>query len=138
MNEVHEELEREQKYFVLNKSKRTMLVRTIGMGSITDSDSFLVEDLMGPEIEAHSLTEDEIKGYDEKYWPFAVPVMRGVYYVIEDDLGYTLEDLPLNDESREFSPTFNNDLESALKMVNRKDAENVRNISGGTIIEMRD
>lgn len=137
MNESHGDFEREQRYFVLNKSKRTMLVRTLS-GEITDSDSFFIEDLMGSEVDSHSLTEAEIRGYDEGYWSFAVKVNRGTYYIIEDDLGYNLSEIPLSEESRRFNPVFENDLELALKMNNLEDAKSIRNISGGTIVEMRD
>lgn len=42
--------------------------------TITKADPFKLEDMYEVEKKSHRLTEQEIKDYDERYWPFAKEV----------------------------------------------------------------
>lgn len=68
------EMEVEQRYYVMNNDQRMMLVRMMDGKTITEADPFKLEDMYEGEKESHRLTEQEIKGYDPRYWAFAKPV----------------------------------------------------------------
>ena len=68
------EVEKEQKYYVMNNDNRMMLVRMMDGKTITEADPFKLEDMYEGEKKSHRLTEQEIKDYDLRYWAFAVPV----------------------------------------------------------------
>lgn len=68
------EVETEQRYYVMNNDNRMMLVRMMDGKTITEADPFRLEDMYEAEKKSHRLTEQEIKGYDERYWAFRKPV----------------------------------------------------------------
>lgn len=68
------EVEEEQKYYVMNNDNRMMLVRMMDGKTITEADPFKLEDMYEGEKKSHRLTEQEIKDYDERYFPFSVEV----------------------------------------------------------------
>ena len=67
-------VEEEPLYYVMNNDNRMMLGRMMDGKTITEADPFKLEDMYEGEKKSHRLTEKEIKDYDERYWPFAVPV----------------------------------------------------------------
>lgn len=66
-------VEKEQKYYILGKHDTPILFRDY-RNRITETSN--LSDIY-PEAnsEDFEFTEQEIKGYDERYWPFAVPVV---------------------------------------------------------------
>lgn len=68
------EVEEEQKYYVLNKNNKLMLRKyTRGVRELDISNSMTIDSEFF-EFERFALTEQEIKDYDERFWPFAVKV----------------------------------------------------------------
>lgn len=66
------EVEREQKHYVLDTEDIPMLVRTHGV--VNRANTHLSIHEKGRNTEHYQLTEQEIKDYDERFWPFAVKV----------------------------------------------------------------
>ena len=70
-------VEEEQKYYVLSKELHPMLCESAGTDKkIMESTTQLTINEKGLYKEQYALTEQEIKDYDERYWPFAVKVER--------------------------------------------------------------
>lgn len=63
------EVEEEQKYYVLDKEDNILLIR--GYRGIEKADNLKITNSGGGALK---LTEQEIKDYDERFWPFAVKV----------------------------------------------------------------
>ena len=63
------EVEEEQKYYVIDKEDNILLIR--GYGGIEKADNLKITNSGGGALK---LTEQEIKNYDERFWPFAEPV----------------------------------------------------------------
>ena len=69
--------EREQKYYVMNNDNGLMLIRMMDGKTITEAMTFFrFEDMSEVEKKSHRFTEQEIKGYDERYWAFRKPVVE--------------------------------------------------------------
>ena len=66
------EVEKEPLYHVVNKDGGLMLFKLNGVVDATPSPTSLTIDKFGQKP-FYQLTEKEIKDYDERYWPFAVP-----------------------------------------------------------------
>ena len=64
------EVEKEKKYYVLDNKKRTLLWKY--PNQVNNSGGYELETVKRKE--AYTLTEKEIKDYDERFWQFAVPV----------------------------------------------------------------
>lgn len=62
-------VEKEQKYYVIDKEDNILLIR--GYGGIEKADNLKITNYGGGALK---LTEQEIKNYDERFWPFAEPV----------------------------------------------------------------
>ena len=68
-------VEKEQKYYVLSKELHPMLCESAGTDKkIMESITELTINEKGLYKEQYALTEQEIKDYDERFWPFAVKV----------------------------------------------------------------
>ena len=65
------EVAEEQKYYVLDKQGRTLLM--LMGGEVCASGGYILSESAFTK-DTYQLTEKEIKDYDERYWPFAVPV----------------------------------------------------------------
>ena len=59
----------EQKYYVIDKEDNIWLIR--GYGGVEKADNLKITNSGGGALK---LTEQEIKNYDERFWPFAEPV----------------------------------------------------------------
>lgn len=69
-----DEIEKEQLYYVLSPEGKTIL-RKDGKGGLSTSAGYDLNVIRDFGLENfHQLTEKEIKGHDERYWPFAVEV----------------------------------------------------------------
>ena len=64
------EVEKEKLYYVLDNKKRTLLWKY--PNKVKNSGGYELETVKRKE--AYTLTEKEIKDYDERFWQFAVPV----------------------------------------------------------------
>ena len=62
-------VEKEQKYYVIDKEDNILLIR--GYGGIEKADNLKITNSGGGALK---LTEQEIKDYDPRYWPFAVKI----------------------------------------------------------------
>ena len=67
-------VEEEQKFYVMSNDNRMMLVRMTDDKTIKESDPFPIDGLYDTEKKFYRLTEQEIKDYDPRYWPFRKPV----------------------------------------------------------------
>ncbi|WP_373757675.1 DUF1642 domain-containing protein [Jeotgalibaca porci] len=67
------EVEKEQKYHVVNKENYFMLRKYDGLVDVLRVSSSMSRDEYGKDT-SFMLTEKEIKGYDERYWAFAQEV----------------------------------------------------------------
>ena len=65
------EVEKEQKHYVLTSSNKILLTKDDGEVRETYQ---VYSWIKKRDKERYQLTEQEIKGYDERYWPFAVKV----------------------------------------------------------------
>lgn len=70
-------VEEEQKYYVIDKEDNILLIR--GYGGIEKADNLKITNSGGGALK---LTEQEIKGYDKRYWSFAEPVEQADFRVI--------------------------------------------------------
>ena len=69
------EVEEEQKYYVLDKENATLLKKSAVGEEIAKSVGTNIYNAKSwKNEEEYQLTEQEIKDYDERYWPFAVKV----------------------------------------------------------------
>jgi len=68
------EVEKEQKYYVLDSEDIPLLRKVIKGFGIDDRQGKIVSSTKPGEASDVRLTEQEIKDYDERYWAFAVPV----------------------------------------------------------------
>ena len=69
------EIEEEPKYYVLDKENATLLKKSaVGEGIAKSVGTNIYNAKSWKNEEEYQLTEQEIKDYDERYWPFAVKV----------------------------------------------------------------
>ena len=68
-------VEKERKYYVLDKENATLLKKSaVGEGIAKSVGTNIYNAKSWKNEEEYQLTEQEIKDYDERYWPFAVKV----------------------------------------------------------------
>ena len=68
-------MEKEQRYYTLDFDDIPLLERAGNRIHRTTTELSIHE--KGRDNTRFALTEQEIKGYDKRYWPFAVPVEGG-------------------------------------------------------------
>ena len=68
-------VEEEQKYYVLDKEDATLLKKSAAGEGVAKSVGTNIYNVKSwKDEEKYQLTEQEIKNYDERFWPFAEPV----------------------------------------------------------------